>query len=83
MILETIIKIFFFHVLHSGDTLGSVIYVPCEVIKQRMQIQGTRKYWSTFVMSNGAHTNYDYYSGMFKAGCSIWKEQGPKGLYAG
>lgn len=26
---------------------------------------------------------YGYYSGMFQAGCSIWKEQGPKGLYAG
>nr|GMC52602.1 mitochondrial substrate carrier family protein E [Ipomoea batatas] len=27
--------------------------------------------------------SYGYYSGMFQAGCSIWKEQGPKGLYAG
>ncbi|CAN6852617.1 unnamed protein product [Brassica oleracea] len=26
---------------------------------------------------------YGYYTGMFQAGCSIWKEQGPKGLYAG
>uniref|UniRef100_A0A7N0VC24 Mitochondrial carrier protein n=1 Tax=Kalanchoe fedtschenkoi TaxID=63787 RepID=A0A7N0VC24_KALFE len=43
-----------------GDTLGSFIYVPCEVIKQRMQVQG-----------------------MIQAGCSIWKEQGYKGLYAG
>lgn len=22
----------------SGDTLGSVVYVPCEVLKQRMQV---------------------------------------------
>lgn len=71
-----------------GDTIGSVIYVPCEVVKQRMQIQGSKKYWSTFAMSDGVHANhrmqmYDYYSGMFKAGCSIWKEQGPRGLYAG
>ena len=26
---------------------------------------------------------YGYYNGIFHAGCSIWKEQGPKGLYAG
>ncbi|KAI3733204.1 hypothetical protein L1987_64424 [Smallanthus sonchifolius] len=71
-----------------GDTLGSFIYVPCEVIKQRMQVQGTRKYWTSIVMKDAAHlkpdaTMYGYYSGMFQAGCSIWKDQGPKGLYAG
>lgn len=26
---------------------------------------------------------YGYYTGIFQAGCSIWKEQGLKGLYAG
>ena len=26
---------------------------------------------------------YGYYNGMFHAGRSIWKGQGPKGLYAG
>ncbi|KAI5660005.1 hypothetical protein M9H77_28798 [Catharanthus roseus] len=71
-----------------GDTLGSIVYVPCEVMKQRMQVQGTRKYWSSVVMKDGARANhgvhmYGYYSGMFQAGCSIWKEQGLKGLYAG
>ncbi|KAL3513053.1 hypothetical protein ACH5RR_025770 [Cinchona calisaya] len=71
-----------------GDTLGSFVYVPCEVMKQRMQVQGTRKYWSSVVMKDSAcmkHGNpmYGYYSGLFQAGCSIWKEQGPKGLYAG
>ncbi|KAK3037960.1 hypothetical protein RJ639_030665 [Escallonia herrerae] len=71
-----------------GDTLGSFIYVPCEVMKQRMQVQGTRKYWSSLVMKESALINpgidmYGYYSGMFHAGCSIWKEQGAKGLYAG
>lgn len=70
-----------------GDTLGSFIYVPCEVIKQRMQVQGTKKYWSSVVMKEGASdaslSMYGYYSGMFQAGCSIWKDQGPKGLYAG
>ncbi|KAK3008674.1 hypothetical protein RJ639_014966 [Escallonia herrerae] len=71
-----------------GDTLGSFIYVPCEVMKQRMQVQGTRKFWSSLVMKESALINpgidmYGYYSGMFHAGCSIWKEQGPKGLYAG
>nr|CAD1837937.1 unnamed protein product [Ananas comosus var. bracteatus] len=28
-----------------GDTLGSFVYVPCEVMKQRMQVQGTRNSW--------------------------------------
>ncbi|KAI7754211.1 hypothetical protein M8C21_008900 [Ambrosia artemisiifolia] len=72
----------------GGDTLGSFIYVPCEVIKQRMQVQGTKNYWTSVVMKDAAHlkpdaTMYGYYSGMFQAGCSIWKDQGPKGLYAG
>ncbi|GFZ07697.1 mitochondrial substrate carrier family protein [Actinidia rufa] len=71
-----------------GDTLGSFVYVPCEVMKQRMQVQGTRKYWSSVVMKENAHMKpdmqiYGYYSGMFQAGSSIWKEQGLKGLYAG
>ncbi|KAL4583357.1 hypothetical protein LXL04_007927 [Taraxacum kok-saghyz] len=69
----------------GGDTLGSFIYVPCEVIKQRMQVQGTIKYWTSVVMKDAAldSTMYAYYSGMFQAGCSIWKDKGPKGLYAG
>ncbi|KAI8528821.1 hypothetical protein RHMOL_Rhmol12G0177700 [Rhododendron molle] len=72
----------------AGDTLGSVVYVPCEVMKQRMQIQGNRKYWSSVVMKQNAGMKpgmemYGYYSGMFQAGSSIWKEQGLKGLYAG
>ncbi|XP_070016474.1 uncharacterized protein [Nicotiana sylvestris] len=71
-----------------GDTLGSFIYVPCEVIKQRMQVQGTSKYWASVALKDGSCVTqgpnmYGYYSGMFQAGCSIWKEQGPKGLYAG
>ncbi|KAI8018162.1 hypothetical protein LOK49_LG04G01847 [Camellia lanceoleosa] len=69
-----------------GDTLGSFVYVPCEVIKQRMQIQGTRKYWSSVVMKDNTKPGmqmYGYYSGMFQAGSSILKEQGLKGLYAG
>ncbi|GAA0158423.1 mitochondrial carrier protein [Lithospermum erythrorhizon] len=70
-----------------GDTLGSFVYVPCEVMKQRMQVQGSRKYW-TSVTLNDAHAKpglgmYNYYSGVLEAGCSIWKEQGPKALYAG
>ncbi|KAL6997167.1 hypothetical protein U1Q18_007290, partial [Sarracenia purpurea var. burkii] len=66
------------------DTLGSFVYVPCEVIKQRMQVQGTRKYWSSFVLKDKPGMQmYGYYSGMFRAGSSILKEQGLKGLYAG
>ncbi|KAL5723179.1 hypothetical protein ACHQM5_006604 [Ranunculus cassubicifolius] len=67
-----------------GDTLGSFIYVPCEVVKQRMQVQGTKSSWNSMALNNtsGCHM-YEYYSGMFQAGKSIVKEQGPKGLYAG
>ncbi|KAK1295708.1 hypothetical protein QJS10_CPB15g01431 [Acorus calamus] len=71
-----------------GDTLGSFIYVPCEVIKQRMQIQGTKKSWNSVMLKGSAHQKsgmlmYGYYSGMFDAGHSIWKQHGLKGLYAG
>ncbi|KAG8379285.1 hypothetical protein BUALT_Bualt07G0072600 [Buddleja alternifolia] len=72
----------------TGDTLGSFVYVPCEVMKQRMQVQGSRKYWTSVVGKDGSTAKhgmniYGYYTGMFQAGCSIWKEQGVKGLYAG
>lgn len=72
----------------SGDTLGSFVYVPCEVMKQRMQVQGTRSSWSSLPMKNNISMNhggqmYGYYSGMFQAGRSILKEQGLRGLYAG
>ncbi|KAF8407867.1 hypothetical protein HHK36_007005 [Tetracentron sinense] len=71
-----------------GTTLGSFVYVPCEVIKQRMQVQGTRKSWSSIVMKENVCKTpnmqmYGYYSGIFQAGCSIWKDQGLKGLYTG
>jgi hypothetical protein len=32
-----------FLLLISGDTLGSFLYVPCEVMKQEMQVQGSSK----------------------------------------
>ncbi|PKA49740.1 Mitochondrial carnitine/acylcarnitine carrier-like protein [Apostasia shenzhenica] len=71
-----------------GDTLGSFVYVPCEVIKQRMQVQGTRSSWCSTVLKenisqrSGAQM-YGYYTGMLQAGHSIWKQNGLKGLYAG
>ncbi|KAF7806256.1 S-adenosylmethionine carrier 1, chloroplastic/mitochondrial [Senna tora] len=71
-----------------GDTLGSFVYVPCEVMKLRMQVQGTLASWSSVVTKDGMSMKpnmqmYGYYTGMFHAGCSIWKQQGFKGLYAG
>lgn len=71
-----------------GDTLGSIVYVPCEVIKQRMQVQGTRSSWSSMLMKENVTQKsglqiYDYYTGMFQAGNSIWGQHGLKGLYAG
>ncbi|OAY31121.1 mitochondrial substrate carrier family protein E [Manihot esculenta] len=71
-----------------GDTLGSFAYVPCEVMKQRMQVQGTRTSWTNAVLKDNIRVKsgqqmYGYYTGMFQAGSSILREQGPKGLYAG
>ncbi|WOL16977.1 mitochondrial substrate carrier family protein E [Canna indica] len=71
-----------------GDTLGSFVYVPCEVVKLRMQVQGTRKSWtSTFMKENisrkPGEKMYGYYTGMFQAGHSIWKQHGLRGLFAG
>lgn len=71
-----------------GDTIGSLVYVPCEVMKQRMQVQGTKMSWSTTAMKDNIPVRsnlqmYGYYRGIFHAGCSIWKEQGFRGLYAG
>ncbi|KAF3326280.1 mitochondrial substrate carrier family protein E isoform X1 [Carex littledalei] len=60
-----------------GDTLGSFVYVPCEVIKQRMQVQGQNE------VTNCGPQMHGYYSGMFQAGRSILKEHGLRGLYAG
>ncbi|KAF9598027.1 hypothetical protein IFM89_023713 [Coptis chinensis] len=72
----------------SGDTLGSFIYVPCEVMKQRMQVQGTKSSWSSSavkgtVCQKSGSQMYAYYTGMFQAGGSIFREQGLRGLYEG
>ncbi|CAI8587301.1 unnamed protein product [Vicia faba] len=61
------------------------VYVPCEVIKQRMQVQGTITSWTSTAIKNGIEIKlgaeiYDYYKGMFHAGYSIWRTQGLKGL---
>lgn len=72
----------------AGDSLASFLYVPCEVIKQRMQVQGTSDSWSAVISKSQSGKipgvqMYGYYNGMFHAARSIWKEQGRKGLYAG
>ncbi|CAN1296736.1 Mitochondrial substrate carrier family protein E [Linum perenne] len=71
-----------------GDTVGSVVYVPCEVVKQRMQVQGTKTSWTANMLKESSTTKrgnstYGYYTGMFQAGSSILKEQGPRGLFTG
>lgn len=71
-----------------GDTLGSIVYVPCEVVKQHMQVQGTKQSWSSSILQKNVSQKtgpqmYCYYTGMFQAGHSIWKQHGVKGLYAG
>ncbi|KAE8702732.1 hypothetical protein F3Y22_tig00110482pilonHSYRG00765 [Hibiscus syriacus] len=70
-----------------SDTLGSFVYVPCEVIKQHMQVQGLGNSWNSAIMNDqlrmkSGEQMYGYYTGMFQVGCSIWKEQGLKGLYS-
>ncbi|GAV64414.1 Mito_carr domain-containing protein [Cephalotus follicularis] len=71
-----------------GDTLGSFVYVPCEVIKQRMQVQGTKSSWSSSVVKDNIRMKPSaqlsgYYEELFQDGCSIYKAHGLKGLYAG
>ncbi|KAF3779900.1 S-adenosylmethionine carrier 1 [Nymphaea thermarum] len=71
-----------------GDTLGSFIYVPCEVMKQRMQVQGTQKSWKSCILqenicSKSGKQMYGYYTSMLQAGSSIWRQEGVRGLYAG
>ena len=68
-----------------GDTLGSFVYVPCEVMKQRMQVQGTQKSWASAAAKGSISQThgtqmYGYYNGMLHAGCSIWRDHGFKGL---
>ncbi|OWM74444.1 hypothetical protein CDL15_Pgr013348 [Punica granatum] len=63
-------------------------YVPCEVMKQRMQVQGTTASRSPLALKDNAPVKpggqmYGYYTGMFHAGRSIWMEQGLRGLFAG
>ncbi|KAH9557752.1 hypothetical protein CY35_07G101200 [Sphagnum magellanicum] len=68
----------------TGDTLGSIVYVPCEVLKQRMQIQGSSKTWHrTYTSSIKKATPAVYYSGAFHAGRVILRQEGLTGLYAG
>ena len=74
--------------LFPGDTLGSFIYVPCEVMKQRMQVQGSSKSWALNATKGNVSQSpgtqmYGYYNGMFHAGRSILRDHGLKGLYAG
>jgi hypothetical protein len=42
-----------FLLLISGDTLGSFLYVPCEVMKQEMQVQGSSKTLALNATLNG------------------------------
>ncbi|CAM6010232.1 unnamed protein product [Sphagnum balticum] len=68
----------------TGDTLGSIVYVPCEVLKQRMQIQGSSKTWHrTYTSSIKKATPAVYYSGAFHAARVILRQEGLTGLYAG
>ncbi|KAG0557139.1 hypothetical protein KC19_11G105200 [Ceratodon purpureus] len=68
-----------------GDTIGSVVYVPCEVLKQRMQIQGSSKGWHQRheVSSRVLTPSLQYYTGLLHAGRVVFKYEGFSGLYAG
>ncbi|MCO5607385.1 hypothetical protein L7F22_061581 [Adiantum nelumboides] len=64
----------------TGDTLGSVIYVPCEIIKQRMQIQGSPQNWQAKMAGT---PNTQYYRSFLHAARCIVREEGYKGLFTG
>ncbi|KAG6553773.1 hypothetical protein Mapa_004688 [Marchantia paleacea] len=71
-----------------GEGLGSVVYVPCEVIKQRMQLQGSCQSWSATMAkinksSSSGLASYMYYTGVYQAGRSILQKEGFGGLYSG
>lgn len=63
-----------------GDTLGSVIYVPCEIIKQRMQIQGAPHNWEAKMSGN---SEAQYYKSFSHAARCIVQQEGFKGLFTG
>ncbi|KAK5576067.1 hypothetical protein RB653_007205 [Dictyostelium firmibasis] len=57
-----------------ADALGSLIWVPMDIIKQRLQVQtNTQK----------LNPNQTYYKGSFHAGKVILQEEGIRGLYRG
>ncbi|KAF2077064.1 hypothetical protein CYY_001631 [Polysphondylium violaceum] len=57
-----------------ADALGSLIWVPMDIIKQRLQVQqNTQK----------LYPNQTYYKGSFHAAQVILKEEGVMGLYRG
>ncbi|EGC39867.1 hypothetical protein DICPUDRAFT_85907 [Dictyostelium purpureum] len=57
-----------------ADALGSLVWVPMDIIKQRLQVQtNTQK----------LNPNQTYYKGSFHAAKVIMKEEGVKGFYRG
>lgn len=69
-----------------GDTVGSVVYVPCEVIKQRMQVQGSPDSWEaqmSKIRNSAASSETQYYRSFFHAALSIIRQEGFRGLYTG
>ena len=72
-------------IVYSGDTIGSVIYVPCEVIKQRMQIQGATKSWEARMAKTGRSPvqEVEYYKKFSHAAISIVQQEGIRGLFSG
>ena len=79
------ISFFLSFFLSSGDTVGSIIYVPCEVIKQRMQIQGVESNWVAKNSQAGASnvTEAQYYRRFSHAAVSIVEKEGLRGLFTG
>ena len=72
-------------IFSSGDTVGSIIYVPCEVIKQRMQIQGVESNWvakNSQVRASNV-TEAQYYRRFSHAAVSIVEKEGLRGLFTG
>lgn len=58
---------FFFNAFQETHKLGSFVYGPCEVMKQRMQVQGRRTSWNSVNMKANVSMKsgiqmYDYYT---------------------
>eukprot|EP00850_Spirogloea_muscicola_P003988 SM000016S01976 [mRNA] locus=s16:987099:989960:+ [translate_table: standard] len=66
----------------TGETLSSLVFVPCEVVKQRMQLQGSHHGWEQATLTS-LNKTYPYYRSTWHAFTTIARQEGIHGLFAG